>query len=164
MAFPVPRWRLLAAKNTAAMVLRIPGLLMLLVVSAFLAPQMSLAALVATLVGLLLSAAVDNYLSILSPLPAPESGRPAVGGAGRGLSSSPSPASCSGVALVLASPFVFLTWLPRLLGAPWLWLLTLPLALAGALAVYAMLVAGAERVLERREGDLLESILVTESP
>ena len=164
MAFPVPRWRILAAKNAAAMVLRTPGLLMLLVVSAFLAPQMAPAALVAALVGLLLSAAVDNYLSILFPVPAPEPGRPAVSGAGRGLSFLALSGVFLGVALVLASPFVFLAWLPRLLGAPWLWLLTLPLALAGALAVYAMLVAGAERLLERRERDLLESILVTESP
>jgi hypothetical protein len=33
------------------------------------------------------------------------------------------------------------------------------LALAGAAAVYAMLVAGAARLLERREPDLLQRIL-----
>src|SRR5204863_8696567 len=61
--------------------------------------------------------------------------------------------------LVVASPFVFLAWLPMLLERPWLWLSSLPLALAGAAAVYAMLVAGAARVLERREPDLLQRVL-----
>ena len=42
---------------------------------------------------------------------------------------------------------------------PWLWMVTLPLALAGAAAVYAMLVAGAEKLLRRREPDVLERIL-----
>ena len=42
---------------------------------------------------------------------------------------------------------------------PWLWAVTLPLALAGAGAVYAMLVAGAEKLLRRREPDVLERIL-----
>jgi hypothetical protein len=37
--------------------------------------------------------------------------------------------------------------------------LSLPLALAGAAAAYAMLVAGAARVLERREPDLLQRVL-----
>jgi len=54
---------------------------------------------------------------------------------------------------------VFLAWLPMLLERPMLWLFSLPLALAGAGAVYAMLVAGAARVLERREPDLLQRVL-----
>jgi hypothetical protein len=60
---------------------------------------------------------------------------------------------------VLAAPFLFLAWLPLLLGRPLLWLATLPLAVAGASAVYAMLLAGAARVLERREPELMERIL-----
>lgn len=63
-------------------------------------------------------------------------------------------------ALALCAPFVFLAWLPQLLGQPGLGLATLPLALAGAAAVYAMLVAGAARLFERREPELLERILV----
>jgi hypothetical protein len=59
----------------------------------------------------------------------------------------------------VASPFVFLAWLPMLLERPFLWLFSLPLALAGAAAVYAMLVAGAARLLERREPDLLQRVL-----
>jgi hypothetical protein len=42
---------------------------------------------------------------------------------------------------------------------PWLWVVTLPLALAGAGAVYAMLIAGAEKLLRRREPEVLERIL-----
>jgi hypothetical protein len=64
-----------------------------------------------------------------------------------------------GATLVLAAPFLFLAWLPLLLGRPLLWLATLPLAVAGASAVYAMLLAGAARVLERREPELMERIL-----
>jgi len=62
-------------------------------------------------------------------------------------------------ALVLSSPFAFLTWLPHLLGMRWLWALTLPLALAGALAVYGMLTAGAAALLARREPDLIARAL-----
>ena len=64
--------------------------------------------------------------------------------------------------LMVAGPFVFLCWLPLLLDAPPLWLLTLPLAAVGAGAVYAMLVGGAERLLRRREPELLERILTEE--
>jgi hypothetical protein len=63
------------------------------------------------------------------------------------------------LALITATPFVLLAWLPRLFSMPWLWVVTLPLALAGAGAVYAMLIAGAERLLRRREPEVLERIL-----
>ena len=62
-------------------------------------------------------------------------------------------------ALVVSSPFVFLAWLPLLLERPWLWTATLPLALAGAGAVYAMLVSAAGGLLQRREPEVLERIL-----
>jgi hypothetical protein len=54
---------------------------------------------------------------------------------------------------------VFLAWLPALLGRRLLWLVCLPLALAGAAAVYALLVGGAERLLVKREPELLERVL-----
>ena len=63
------------------------------------------------------------------------------------------------VVLLISAPFAFLAWLPVLLRAPLLWLGSLPLALAGAVSVYAMLVAGAARLLSRREPELLERIL-----
>jgi hypothetical protein len=62
-------------------------------------------------------------------------------------------------ALLVASPFLFLAYLPLRVGAPWLWAVTLPLALAGAGAVYAMLVAAAAALLTRREPEVLERIL-----
>jgi hypothetical protein len=58
-------------------------------------------------------------------------------------------------ALAASSPFAFLVWLPHLLGEPWLWAATLPLALAGAAAVYFMATSGAARLLLRREPELL---------
>jgi len=110
-------------------------------------------------VGLLISAGVDNYASILFPLAAPEPGRPPGAAGGRGLGAVVISALLLTLALVTALPFVLLAWLPRLLSMPWLWLVTLPLALAGAGAVYAMLIAGAEKLLLRREPEVLERIL-----
>jgi hypothetical protein len=57
--------------------------------------------------------------------------------------------------LVASAPFVFLAWLPQLLGERWLWALTLPLAFGGAAAVHFMATSGAARLLERREPDLV---------
>jgi hypothetical protein len=58
-------------------------------------------------------------------------------------------------ALLASAPFVFLAWLPELLGERWLWALTLPLALGGATAVYFMTTSGAARLLARREPELV---------
>ena len=57
--------------------------------------------------------------------------------------------------LAVVAPFAFLAWLPQLLGEAWLFVLTLPLALAGACAVYFMAASGAARLLLRREPELL---------
>jgi len=54
---------------------------------------------------------------------------------------------------------VFLALLPLLMERPWLWVASLPLALAGAASVYAMLVSAAGRLLQRREPEVLERIL-----
>jgi hypothetical protein len=62
----------------------------------------------------------------------------------------------------LSAPFAFLAWLPLLLKNPVLWWLTLPLGFAGALAVYAMLLAGAERLLLGREPELVARMLAEE--
>jgi hypothetical protein len=159
-AFPVERWRILVAKNLASMALRAPAVLTVLVASAVIAPAELLPA-VATIaaVGLMLSAAVDNYASILFPVAAPEPGRPPGAAGSRGLGTLALSALLLTGALAVAAPFVFLAWLPLLLGRAWLWTVTLPLALAGAAAVYAMLIAGAARLLRRREPDVLERIL-----
>jgi hypothetical protein len=78
--------------------------------------------------------------------------RPGGGAARHGLSPRPR----------AAAPFVFLPGCPAS-RSPWLWLASLPLALVGAVAVYAMLVAGAARLFRRREPDLLERVLEAEA-
>jgi ABC-2 type transport system permease protein len=163
MGFPVARWRILVAKNMAALSLRLPGLLVVLAAALFLAPLPYLpAALTVALTTMLISTAADNYVSVLFPMAAPAPGGNPFGGSsagGRGLGSALMGALLFGVTMLLAAPFVFLCWLPALLSAPPLWLATLPLALAGAAAAYAMLVAGAEKLLRGREPELLERIL-----
>jgi ABC-2 type transport system permease protein len=159
MGFPVERWRILVAKNLASIALRLPSVLTVAVASALIAPHLLPAAATIAVVGLLISAGVDNYASILFPLPAPEPGRPPGTAGGRGLGTMAMSALLLTLALMAASPFVLLAWLPLLLSLPWLWMVTLPLALAGAAAVYAMLVAGAEKLLRHREPDVLERIL-----
>jgi ABC-2 type transport system permease protein len=160
MSFPVPRWRVLVAKNLASIGLRLPSVLTVLVAAAvFARADLVPAAATIAVVGLLLSAGIDNYASILFPMPAPEPGRPPGAAGTRGLGTLALSAVLLTAALVVAAPFVFLAWLPFLLGRPLLWLVTLPLALVGAAAVYAMLVAGAERLLLRREPEVLERIL-----
>jgi len=166
LAFPVERWRILVGKNAGAILLRLPGLLVLLIAGLVLAPLVLLpAAATIAVVTLLLSAGADNFPSILFPTVVPAAGRNPYGGAaagGRGLGGALLGLVLLTAALLLSSPFVFLAWLPLLLERPWLWAATLPLALAGAAAVYAMLVMAASRLLERREQQLVERILAEE--
>jgi hypothetical protein len=163
MSFPVERWRILVGKNLATLTFRLPGLTTILLATPFMAPLAYVpAAATIAVVTLVLCAGIDNYFSILFPaaVPPPEAnpyGRAATRGRGPG-------AALMGIVLfigvlVVSFPFVFLAWLPALLRSPRLWVASLPLALAGAGSVYAMLVAGAARLLERREPDVLERIL-----
>ena len=162
MLFPIPRWRVLVGKNLAALLLRLPGLLTLALALLLAAPLMlAPAALTVAVATFLIAAGVDNFFSILFPIAAPAPGKNpyAQSSGGRGLGT----ALLSGTfllgALALSAPFALLAWLPLLLDSPRLWLLALPLSLAGAVAVYAMLVGGAARLLERREPDVLERVL-----
>jgi predicted permease len=163
LSFPVPRWRVLVAKNLTMLLLRLPNLSVVAIAALLMAPLPALpAVLVALLATALVAAGADNYLSILFPVPAPAPGQSPHAGAsgGRGLAALMVSSLFLTGALVLAAPFLFLAWLPQLLAAPRLAFLALPLSLAGAGAVYAMLVAGAARLFERREPELLERILV----
>lgn len=163
VGFPFPRWQILVAKNLGAMLLRLPGLLLLAVVSSFLAPPALVPAVVtASVVTMLCSCAADNFVSVLFPMPVAAAGRTPYTGGGRGLGAAVLASLLLLGALALSAPFVFLTGLPWLLQQPWLALVTLPLALAGALSVYAMLVAGAARTFSRREPEFLEKALVEE--
>lgn len=160
MGFPVERWRILLGKNLGAILFRTPGLIMLVVAALVLrAGNLLPAALTIALCGLIVSAGVDNYASILFPTSHADPRRGAGSVRGRGLGGMVLSFLLLGVTLMLAAPFLFLAWLPLLLGRPLFWLASLPLALAGAAAVYAMLLAGAARVLERREPELMERIL-----
>jgi ABC-2 type transport system permease protein len=160
MGFPVERWRILLGKNIGALVLRLPGLAMLVAAAVVLGASGLLpAALTIAACGLILSAGVDNYASILFPVPHADPRRVGGGRHGRGLGAMLLSFVLLGATLVLVAPFAFLAWLPLLLEEPWLWLASLPLALAGSASVYAMLLAGAARVLERREPELMERIL-----
>jgi hypothetical protein len=66
------------------------------------------------------------------------------------------------VAAVFAAPFWFLTFLPVWLEQGRLFLVTLPIALLGASAVYLLAVGGTSRLLARRELELLARVLAEE--
>ena len=162
MSLPVARWRILVAKNAGALLLRLPGLLMLAGAALFLAPVFAPAALTAAVCAAIVAAGVDNFFSIYFPTSLPEPGKTMTAGPGRrGFAAAALGALMLAGAMLLASPFVFLTWMPMMFERPAFWLATLPLALGGSAAVYAMLVAGAAGVLERREPEMLERMLST---
>jgi ABC-2 type transport system permease protein len=163
LSFPLPRFWILAGKNLASMTLRLPGLLTLLLAGAFMASPLLLpAAATIAIATLLIASGADNYMSILFPITVPGPAQSAYGSGasgGRGLGAAVVAAIALGGVVMASAPFWFLAWLPLLFGEPWLWLVSLPLALAGAAAAYAMLVSGAARLLSRREPELLERIL-----
>jgi ABC-2 type transport system permease protein len=156
--FPVSRASILAAKNLASLVLRLPALALIAVTTLLVAgPWLVPAVATVLLLTQLLACGIDNYVSVLLPMPVAAAGRdPNAPSAGtRGLGAAFAAMAAAFLALALSAPFSFLAWLPYLLETPWLWSLTLPLALAGAAAVYFMLVAGAARLVTRREPDLV---------
>jgi hypothetical protein len=167
LGFPVQRWRVIVAKNAAGLVFRLPGVLTLLVTGAFLAsPALLPAAAVIASCTFLIAAGVGNFGSILFPASYARPGRNPYGGStagARGLAGVVMAMAFFAATVLIAAPFVFLGWLPLLLDRPSLWLVTLPLAVAGAAAVYAILVAGATHLFERREPELLERVLEGES-
>jgi hypothetical protein len=161
LSFPVTRWRVLVAKNVAMVCFRLPGLLGLLFCAvAFASPLDIPGAVTIAAVTLLLCAAADNFMSILFPVPAPPPGQSPYGtGSRRGLGGAVVALVFLLAALLASAPFAFLAWLPALARSPWLSVVTLPLAVGGALAIYGMLVVAAGSLLERREGALLEYVL-----
>jgi ABC-2 type transport system permease protein len=156
--FPADRFTILVGKNLSVIALRLPALAAvtaaaLVVVGPAFVPA------VATVVLLteLLAAAADNYLSILLPVPVAAAGRDpnAPGAGGRGLAALAAVFVGMSATVLVSAPFVFLAWLPHLLEERWLWAFTLPLALAGATAVYFMATSGAAWLLVRREPELV---------
>jgi hypothetical protein len=162
LGFPLARWRVLLGKNMGGMLFRLPGLLALVVAGSLLEPSYLPAALTIAASAMMVAAGADNFISILFPVAAPEPGRSphaAAAAGSRGLVTALLSAALFAGAMLLASPFVALAWLPHALGELRWWWVSLPLSLAGAAATYAMLVGGAEQLLLRREPELLERIL-----
>ncbi|MFI4944252.1 MAG: hypothetical protein ACHP85_13360, partial [Burkholderiales bacterium] len=158
LGFPVDRLALLVGKNLALVVLRGPVIVSFGVVGlVFGGAAVVPAVLTLLLLTQMVASAADNYLSILFPIALPAAGRDQnapISGA-RGLGAAAMGILAMTAALAASAPFAFLAWLPQLLGEPWLSALTLPLALAGAAAVYFLAASGAARLLQRREQDLL---------
>jgi ABC-2 type transport system permease protein len=161
-SFPVARWKLLAAKNVVQLLLRVPTLAVLGLAAALLA-RWTLLPVAATTVGAVwaVAAGIDDLHSVLFPIAAPAPGQnpTARTSGGRGMGAALLAAACLPLIWLVAAPFVFLAWLPYLLELPQLWLVSLPLAFAGALAVHALLVGAAARVLSRREPRVVARLL-----
>ncbi len=159
--FPVDRFRILVAKNLGVIVLRLPALLAVSAATLVMAgPAFVPAVGAVVLLTQMLAAAADNHLSILFPVPVAAAGRDPnapVSGA-RGLGAALVTLAAMLATLVVSAPFVFLAWLPELLGERWLWALTLPLALAGATAVHFLATSAAARLLTRREPELVARV------
>ena len=155
---PADRFSILVGKNLGVIALRLPALMTVsLATLAIAGPAFVPAVTAVALVTQVLAAAADNYLSILAPFPVAAAGRdPGAPASGtRGLGAAVMTLVATLAALVASLPFVFLAWLPELLGDRRLWALTLPLALGGAMAVHFMATSGAARLLERREPELV---------
>jgi ABC-2 type transport system permease protein len=149
---PVDRLVLLVGKNAGVIVLRLPALVAVSLATLLVAgPVFVPAVATVALLTLVLATAFDNFLSVLFPVPVPAPGRdPSAPASGtRGLGAAAMVLLAMLGTLVASSPFVFLAWLPQLLGARWLWALTLPLA------VHFMATSGAAALLERREPELV---------
>ncbi|MGE0452246.1 MAG: hypothetical protein AB7O37_06385 [Vicinamibacteria bacterium] len=161
LGFPLDRSLLLAGKNLAALLFRLPSFVTLTIAAFFAPAALVPAAFVVALSTFLIAAAMDNFVSILFPitLPAPGQNPYAHASGGRGLGAALVSAGFLFAGVLASGPFAFLAWLPTLLGRPALALVTLPLALLGAAAVYALLVLWAGGLLSRREPELLERVL-----
>ena len=161
LGFPVGRFFIFAAKNASALLLRAPAVVLIAAATVLLIGLRFVPAVLVVLwLTQLLAAAADNHLAVLFPIPVPAPGRnPASASSGtRGLAAAVTTMLAMAATLVLSLPFAFLAWLPHALSEHWLWWLTLPLALAGAVAVYGMLTASASALLTRREPDLLAHV------
>jgi ABC-2 type transport system permease protein len=162
LGFPVDRFSVFVAKNASALLLRAPAVVMIAAGTAFLVGPRFVPAVVAVVwLTQMIAAAGDNFLAILFPVPVPAPGRnPHAPSSGtRGLAVALTTTFAMAAVLAVSLPFAFLAWLPHLLADHRLWVLTLPLALAGTVAVYGMLTAGAAALLARREPDLLARVL-----
>jgi ABC-2 type transport system permease protein len=162
LGFPVDRFSIFVAKNTSALLLRTPAVMVIGAATTLLVGLRFVPAVLGVLwLTQLLAAAAENHLAVLLPLAvrAPGRHRPAPGWAACGLVVAAATVVATAVAVAVSLPFAFLIWLPHLLGEHRLWILTLPLALAGAVAVYGLVTEAAAALLARREPDLVARLL-----
>jgi hypothetical protein len=162
LTLPVPRVQILIAKNIAYAVMRAPSLAALGLALAFLSPVSLLPASAVVVASVwLVASGLDNLHSVLFPvaLPGPERSPYAKTSGGRGMGAAFVGMAFVPATLLVAGPFVFLAWLPFLLGVPWLAWLVQPLALAGAAGVYVLLLGGAAHLLTRREPEFVSRML-----
>ena len=162
---PVSRAWLLVASDAANVLFRIPPLLAIIAITGWRNGLESAAALAAFAMALLpISMGTQHFVSILRPFALPRDrlnpfAQRVDGRQGsNGLLSLVSALATGAI----AAPFLFLTWLSsRLDGAygPWL----LGLSGVGALATYAILIAGAEKLFLTREARIVE-VLLDDSP
>lgn len=160
-ASPVWRGAILLSRNIADTILRVPMVVALSAILVFRGRGESVPALVAAIVCLwLVTAAMQNFASILrpyaipfdrtNPLSSSDDGRQTAGSLmamGFGL-----------LAIPVSAPFLFLVWLGANRFEEYAFAL-IPLAVFGAVAVYAACVDIGGRMLERRETDVLEKLV-----
>ena len=162
---PVSRASMLVASDISGFMFRIPPLLAIIAVTAWRAgadSALSMAALALALIPI--GMGVQHFVSILRPFALPRdrfnpfAQRIDARQSGNGVLSLLATLATA----LIASPFLFLSWLSSRLGGaygPWL----LVLSCLGALATYAVLIALAERLFVKRELRVLE-VLLDDSP
>ncbi len=162
---PVSRASMLVASDVSSFLFRLPPLLAIIGVTAWkagAASALSMAALVLALIPI--SMGVQHFVSILRPFALPRdrlnpfAQRVDARQSGNGVASLLATLATA----LIASPFLFLSWLSsRLDGAygPWL----LALSCLGALATYAVLIAAAAQLFVKRELRVSE-VLLDDSP
>jgi hypothetical protein len=163
---PVSRASVLMASDAAAFIFRAPPILAIIAVVAWRSgpfEALSLAALALALIPV--STGVQHFVSILRPFSLPRdrlnpfAQRVDSRQSGHGLLS----LVATLATLVIASPFILLHWLSSRVAEGAYAPLLVGLGCLGAFAVYAVLIALAERLLVKRELQVLE-VLLDDSP
>ena len=162
---PVSRASLLVASDVSSVIFRIPPLLAIIAVTAWRNGAQEAVAMAALALAVLpIGLGTQHFVSILRPFALPRDRlNPFAQRVDARQSSNGVLSLIATLATgAMAAPFLFLLWLSSRLSegyGPWL----VPLSCLGALATYAILIAGAERLLRDREGRVLE-VLLDDSP
>ena len=163
---PAPRWSLLAASDVSSLLFRLPPLLAIIAVMGWRAGADAAFGMAAVVLALIpTSMGVQHFVSILRPFALPHDRLNPFAqrvDARQGSNGLLSLFATLATALI-ASPFLFLVWLgPRFADGAYS-MPMLVLAGLGSFATYAVLIAIAERLLVKRELQVLE-VLLDDSP